>query len=230
MDSKKRKVPIKNIIYMYSYVWDKVNFDSYTFLDNIDDYDSPDVLSELFLINAKNVIKRGLYKEYQEKNEELRGIKGKIDFKNSMNNLSFENAKSYCIYDELTENNIINQIIKSTAFRLYKIKNISKENRKKLNNLLLYFNNVNIINLKKDVFNIQFNKNNLYTYFLIRICELIIMSTNLSETTGDYKFINIFDDDETMQNIYELFIYKFYKYKFEKKQKLFKVEYQHNLK
>lgn len=229
MNKNSRKVPIKNILYMYSYVWDKVQFNDYTFLNNIDDYDSSNVLSTLFLINVKSVMNRGLYKEYKEINEELRGIKGKIDFKNSMNNLSFENSKSFCNYDELTENNSINQIIKSTALKLYRLNDITDENKQRLNNTLLYFNNVDIINIDKKSFDIQFNKNNIYTYFLIRICELINMCINLSEETGEYKFINIFDNDEIMQNIYELFVYKFYKHHFENKQHLFKVEYQHNL-
>ena len=214
---------------MYSYVWDKVDFDDYAFLSNMDDFDSPNILSTLFLINTKAVLKKGLYREYQEINEELRGIKGKIDFKSSLNNLSFENSKSFCMYDEFNENNIINQIIKSTALKLYRIKTITEDNRQKLNNTLLYFNNVDIIDVDKKSFNIKYNKNNLYTYFLIRVCELINMCITLSEETGDYKFIDIIDNDEIMQTVYELFVYKFYKQKLEKEKKLFKVEYQHNL-
>ena len=229
MNKQGRKVPIKNILYMYSYVWDKIDFDDYTFLNNMDDFDSPNILSTLFLINAKAVFKKGLYREYKEVNEELRGIKGKIDFKNSLNNLSFENSKSYCTYDEFNENNIINQIIKSTALKLYKTKNVNEDNRQKLNNTLLYLNNVDIIDIKNNSFNIKFNKNNLYTYYLIRVCELINMCLILSEETGNYKFIDIIDNDEIMQNIYELFVYKFYKQKLEKEKHLFNVEYQHNL-
>ena len=229
MNKQGRKVPIKNVLYMYSYVWDKVNFDDYAFLNNMDDFDSPNILSTLFLINVKSVLKKGLYREYNEKNEELRGIKGKIDFKNSLNNLSFENSKSYCTYDEFNENNLINQIIKSTALKLFRINNITEDNKQKLNNTLLYLNNVDIIDIKKSSFDIRFNKNNLYTYFLIRVCELINMCLTLSEDTGDYKFIDIIDDDEIMQNIYELFVYKFYKQKFSIEKHLFNVEYQHNL-
>ena len=34
----------------------------------------------------------------------------------------------------------------------------------------------------------------------------------LSENNGPYKFINILDDNQRMQDIYEKFIFRFYKY------------------
>ena len=140
MERINRKVPIKNVLYMFSYVWDKVSFQEYTNLNNEDDFDSANILSTLFLLNVNTILKRGLYKEYNEINEEIKGIRGKIDFKNSLNNLSFKNAKAFCYYDILNENNIINQIIKTTALKLYRANGINEDNRKKLNNVLLYFN------------------------------------------------------------------------------------------
>ena len=229
MEGFKRKVPIKNVLYMFSYVWDKVAFQEYTNLDDEDDFDSATILSTLFLINVRSILKRGLYKEYNEINEELKGIRGKIDFKNSLSNLSFENAKAFCYYDILNENNIINQIIKTTAYKLYRADGINEENKRKLNNLLLYLNQVELISITDETFNIRYNKNNLYTKYLINICELINNSLMLSENKGTYRFINILDDDKTMQNIYELFIFKFYKYHLEMKDRLYSVKYQTQL-
>ena len=229
MERLNRKVPIKNVLYMFSYVWDKVSFQEYTNLNNEDDFDSANILSTLFLLNVNNILKRGLYKEYNEINEEIKGIRGKVDFKNSLNNLSFKNAKAFCYYDILNENNIINQIIKTTALKLYRANGINENNRKKLNNVLLYFNQVEVIEINNNTFDIKYNKNNLYTKYLINICELINNSLMLSEDKGSYKFINILDDDKTMQNIYELFIFKFYKYHLEKQKKTYNVNYQTQL-
>lgn len=230
MEKLSRKIPIKNVLYMFSYIWEKVKFNEYINLDNKDDFDSANILSSLFLFNLNTILKKGLYKEYNEISEEIKGIRGKIDFKNSLNNLSFKNAKAFCYYDILNENNIINQIIKTTALKLYKSKGINEENRKKLNNILLYFNQVELIEIQNNTFNIKYNKNNLYTKYLINICELINNSLMLSEDKGSYKFINILDDDKTMQNIYEQFIYKFFKYHLEIQCKKYKVFYQKPLK
>lgn len=205
-----RKVPIKNILYMFSYIWDKAEVIDFALKDNNDDFDSPNILAKLFLENIKDILKIGLYREYKSHTEELRGIKGKINFKESLNQLSFENAKAVCEYDNFDENNIINQIIKTTAYRLYKSNGVQEEYRKELNNILLYFNNVQIIDITDKSFDINFNRNNYYTYFTIMICKLIKDCTMLSEDNGKYKFVNILDDDKKMQVIFELFIYKFY--------------------
>ena len=212
MDKNSRKVPIKNVLYMFSYIRDKAEFFDYTKLSSDDDFDSVNILAELFLVNIDSYLKRGIYREYIERTEELRGIKWKIEFKESLNNLSFQNAKAFCSYDELEANNLINQIIKTTAYKLYKTSWINDENKKKLNNTLLYFNQVELIRLQSSDFDrIVFNKNNMYCFYFIMICKLIHQSTILSENSWEYKFIDILDDDERMCNIFELFVYKFYR-------------------
>lgn len=222
MDKLERKVPIANIFYMFSYIWNKVEVLEKTSLDNSEDFESTDIVCKLFLENIKDIIKVGLYKEYNLYNEELRGIKGKLDFKNSINNMSFQNAKAFCEYDELEINNPINQVLKTTALRLYRINDINENHKKELNHILLYFNQVDVIDLTSKSFDIKFNRNNYYTYFTIMVCKLIFDFTMISENKGKFKFIDILDDDKKMQEIFELFVYKFYS----KKLKDFNVSYQ----
>lgn len=211
MDREKRKIPIKNILYMFSYIWNKAEYIDFNYLNDEDDFESVNILSKLFLENINSLMKKGIYKEYIEKNEETKRIKGKVDFSASIRMLSLKNAKAVCSYDELEEDNVINQIIKTTAYKLYKSEDICNEYKRKLNNVLLYFNGVSIIDINKNTFNINFNKNNYYTYFMICICKLINESSMLSENPGKFKFINILDDDEKMHQVFELFVYKFYK-------------------
>lgn len=225
MDREKRKVPIKNVLYMFSYVWDKAEYMDMTYKDNNDDFDSANILAMLFLENINDVLKRGLYKEYQNKTEEIRGIKGKIDFKESLNKLSFQNVKAECCYDELEENNPINQILKTTAYKLYKSADIKNEYKRRLNNILQLFNDIDIIEITDDKFDIIFDRNNYYTYYMIMICKLINDCTMLSEDPGKYKCIDILDDDNRMSRIFEQFVYMFYK----KKLKEYSVSYQKKL-
>ena len=213
MDREKRKVPIKNVLYMFSYVWDKAEYIEMTFKDNNDDFDSANILAVLFLENINDVLKRGLYKEYQNKVNEIRGVKGKIDFKESLNKLSFQNAKVVCDYDELEENNIINQIIKTTAYKLYKTTDIKKEYKRRLNNVLQLFNDIDVIEISDEKFDILFDRNNYYSYYMIMICKLINDCTMLSEDVGSYKCIDILDDDNKMSKVFERFVYEFYKKK-----------------
>lgn len=220
----KFKVPIKNALFMYSYIWDKVDNKDYINLSSDDDFTSSNIYAELFLINIKKIISRGLYKEYINNNEELRVVKGKIDFVSSINNQSLKKGKIYCNYDELVENNIYNQIIKNIAIRLYKSSDITDINKKKINRVILYFNQVDYVELKKEDFkHLTFNKSNKYYYWMIKICELIFNAQMLSELTGKYNFYDLFNTDENMNNVFELFINKFYYYELPK---MYKVKYQ----
>lgn len=220
----KFKVPIKNALFMYSYIWDKVDNKDFTNLSSEDDFESSNIYVELFLINIKRILAKGLYKEYITNNEKLNVVKGKIDFIKTINKQSLKNGQIYCNHDELEENNIYNKIIKSIAIRLYKSSDITKENKKRLNKVILYFNQVEYIELKKDDFkNITFNRNNSYYFLMIKICELIYNAQMLSEKTGKYVFYDLFNSDENMNNVFELFINKFYHHELDKN---YKVKYQ----
>ena len=65
--------------------------------------------------------------------------------------------------------------------------------------MAIYFNNVQIIEITDKSFDIHFNRNNYYTYFIVMICKLIKDCTMLSENDGKYKFINILDDNKKME-------------------------------
>lgn len=220
----KFKVPIKNALFMYSYIWDKVDNKDYTKLEADDDFSSSNIYAELYLINISRVIKRGLYKEYIERNDELSSIKGSIDIVSTINKQSLKNGKIYCNYDELEENNIYNQILKNIAIRLYKSYDISAENKKKLNRVILYFNQVDYVDISKDSFkNLIFNRSNEHYFYILKICELIFNSQILNDNSGKYMFYDLFDGDKNMDAIFELFVNKFYQIELPKK---YKVGYQ----
>ena len=223
----KFKVPIKNVLFMYSYIWDKFDKKDFNSLSSEDDFDSSNIFAELFLLNINKIIKRGLYKEYNEKCDELNTVKGKIDIISTINKQSLKNCKIYCKFDDLEENNIYNQILKYIAIRLYKTIDINAENKKKLNKVILYFSQVDYVEIKKDAFKkLIFNRSNYYYFYILKICELIYNSQMLSDQKGKYMFYDLFSDDKKMQYVFELFVYKFYEKELPRK---YKIEYQHQL-
>ena len=224
----KFKVPIKNALFMYSYIWDKAESTDLINLDANDTFKSSNIYAELFIINVKKLLLKGLYKEYINKNECLNSIKGRIDFKSTIDKQTLVNGKIYCDYDEYEENNIFNQIIKNIALKLYKSKDLSKTNKKKLNSIIFSFNKVDYIEIKKNDFkNLKYNKMNSHYYLMMKICELILNNQMLSEDSGKYEFMDLFNDDKNMNIVFELFINKFYQQELPKQ---YKVKYQSILK
>ena len=220
----KFKVPIRNALYMYSYIWDKVDSDEYINISAKDDFKSADIYIELFLLNVRRIIKRGLYKEYKQKSECLNIIKGKIDFNRTINTQSLMNGKLYCSYDELNEDNKFNQILKYIAIRLLKSKNISLLHKQKLNRVIHYFSQIEYKEINKSDFNnLIYNRSNNYYFIMMKICELILNSQMLSEETGEFEFFDLFNSDENMNIVFELFVNKFYQYELPKN---YRVKYQ----
>ena len=108
---------------------------------NEDDFNSlADLFARVFDNLLGILIKRGLDKNYIEKNEKIRGIKGKINFNKTIKSLSHLDRKIYCEFDEFSSDIISNQIIKATLKVLLRSK-VNKELKKSLKRKLFTFRN-----------------------------------------------------------------------------------------
>ena len=221
------RVPIKNALFMYSYVWDRVGHQDLTKLASEDSFSSVDVYAELFLLNVEKIIRKGLYQDYNTKNEELKSIKGRIDFQTTLKKQSLISGKVYCHYDEYEENNIYNQMLKAIALRLYKSADINSTHKKKLMKIILRLNQIELIELSPESFNkLEFNNSNKNYYMILKVCKLIYDTLMLTDVKGKYSFYDLFNDDKIMETVFELFINKFYKYELSGK---YSVGYQNQL-
>jgi 5-methylcytosine-specific restriction enzyme subunit McrC len=204
-------IPIKNLYYLLSYAWNKLELGNKMKLNEDDFKSSTNLFARVFDNILGILIKRGLDKNYIEKNEKIRGIKGKIDFNRTIKSLSHLDRKFYCEFDEFSANIIPNKIIKATLKLLISSK-IDRELKKSLKRKILSLSEVNDIELT----NIHFRKtvidrNNSYYQFIIQICKLIFDSTTLDEETGNKVFKEFFGTDKQFAALFESFVLNFYK-------------------
>mgnify|MGYP001162731473 CR=1 FL=1 len=204
-------IPIKNLYYLLSYAWNKLELGSKMKLNDDDFTSSADLFARVFDNVLGILIKRGLDKNYIEKNEKIRGIKGKIDFNKTIKSLSHLDRKFYCEFDEFSANIIPNQIIKATLKVLIRSK-INSDLKKSLKKKVLSLSEINDIELS----NIHFRKtvldrNNSYYQFIIQICKLIFDNTTLDEEIGNKVFKEFFGTDKQFAALFESFVLNFYK-------------------
>ena len=130
-----------------------------------------DILAVILFKIVSKQIKRGLIKEYVPKSEELETLRGKVNLTESMKLKISNKNKLYCEFDNLSVNNYLNRIIKTTIYILILSKDLSPENKKNLKKLIFLFSDVDLVEVKKIRWTKIKNKN---YRVIINICYLIL--------------------------------------------------------
>ena len=157
-------------------------------------------------------LKHGLYREYVNTCDNLTTLRGKLDIQGTIQNKLQHRQKLYCDFDELSENNLMNQVIKTTMTLLIKQGNVKIENKSVLKKDLLFFDSVDYIEpsaIKWD--RIRYQRNNQSYKMLLNICRLVIDGLLLSTEQGMIKMAT-FLDDQRMSHLYEKFILEYFRY------------------
>ena len=170
-----------------------------------------DMFAEILSQGVSSLLKRGLSKEYILKEEALHGIKSKLNVSESVKTLSMIKKKMVCEFDEFSENILLNQIIKTTSMLLIKSKEVSRKSKVKLRNSMLFFDNVDIIDVQEINFkNLHFHKNNKTYELLMNLCYLILEGLLIKEN-GEGLNLRKHINDSQMYSLYENFVLNYYK-------------------
>ena len=114
-----------------------------------------------------------------------------------------------CTYDEFSTNIQFNQIIKSTVLLLLKA-NITNSRKKSLRKLLLFFSDVNEIDLHFVNWTQQYNRSNQNYQMLIVMCYLVYKGLLTTQNNGTTKLMDFFDG-QRMCRLYEKFLLEYYR-------------------
>lgn len=155
-------------------------------------------------------LKQGLYREYVLQHETLSVIRGKVDMHNTILNKIQRKQKLTCEFDELSENNIFNQILKTTMHYLVKDASVAKEQKTALNKVLIFFNNVYLLEPSSIQWSkLYYKRNNKNYEMLLNICYFVLDGMIQTTEKGEYKMIGF--SDERMELLYEKFILEYYR-------------------
>lgn len=207
---KDKTILIKNIYYMLSYAFTPLMQDGY---ENVGKEEFENIHSLFAAILAKGIgrqLKQGLYREYVDRTENLAILRGKIHITGTIKNKLSRQKVVSCEFDELTENNLLNQIIKTTVMLLLRQENVSPYHKSDLKKEMLFFSNVDDIDPAAIHWSsIRFQRNNNTYRLLIGICQLVLEGMLLTTDKGAYKLAT-FIKPEFMSRLYEKFILEYY--------------------
>lgn len=155
-------------------------------------------------------LKQGLYKEYINRREDLSVMRGKINMEGTIRNRMTKKPILTCEFDELSENNLLNQILKTTVTLLLRHGDVKAEYKDDLKKKMLFFSNVDTVEPTSIKWSsIRFQRNNQSYRMLLSICQFIIEGMLLTTDDGDYR-METFIDEQRMCRLYEKFILEYY--------------------
>ncbi len=205
-------IPIQNIYYMLSYSFSVLNEQGYKSITTEKFDNIAELMAAILVKGIATQLKRGLQKEYIGRTEELSLLRGKIDVSESVKTQTMLKSQMVCSYDEFSVNGLMNRILKSTVYLLLK-SDISAKRKKELKKLMVFFADVELIDLNIVNWNIQYNRTNQTYQMMISICYLVVKGLLQTNSYGNTKLMD-FIDEQRMCYLYEKFILQYYKKEF----------------
>ena len=208
---KDKSIYIKNIYYMLSYAFQILRQSNYEEVMS----EKFDMVQDLFAaILAKGIskqLKQGLHREYINKQETLTVVRGKLNMPETIRNRIQHKQKLACEFDELSENNLFNQILKTTIHYLIQDNGVKADRKASLKKLLVFFDGITLL-LPSEISwgKLHYQRNNKNYELLINICYFVLAGMLQTTENGKYK-MTAFSDDH-MARLYEKFVLEYYRY------------------
>ena len=225
-NKKKADIRIKNIYYMLAYVCDALTLSEFESVEKEADFKNIyDMFASVLERRISSQLRRGLHREYRSSTEEMSMVRGKLDMPGTVRNRIRRRYTVTCEVDEFSENNLFNQIIKTTAFLLLNQPEVDRRYKDRLKQKMMYFDNVDRIDPKSIRWNsIRYDRNNRNYRLLIGLCRFIIDEAvlpttkrgvsrlpSLKEAAEYLKENNENKENNKMAQLYEAFVRNYYR-------------------
>ena len=201
-------IPIQNIYYMLSYAFRALRGNGYRRMAAESFHNSAELCAAILCRGVSAQLKRGFQREYIPFTESLTAVRGKIDITGSLKSNSMLRRQLVCDFNEYSINTYKNRILKSTLELLLRA-DISKQRKHEIRNLLMYFGDVDTIDMHSVNWHLQYYRNDEEYQMLISICYLVVNGLLHSASSGSLKLAEF--DEPHMARLYEKFILEYYR-------------------
>ncbi len=202
-------IPIRNIYYMLSYAFQVLTEQGFKKIETEEFENVAELCAAILAKGVSLQLKRGLGREYIENTESLSSLRGRIEISESIKTRSTMKRQLICSYDDFSENSYMNRIVKTTMELLLHA-DIAKTRKKELRKLLVFFGNVDLLDVHMINWRIQYNRNNQTYRMLIAVCFLVVKGLLQTNTDGSTRLMD-FLDEQRMCRLYEKFILEYYR-------------------
>jgi len=201
---------IQNIYYMLSYAFQILKQEDYQQVAGEKFEKINDLFAAILEKGVSRQVKQGLYREYVPIKENLSVMRGKLNMNETIQMRMQRKQKLSCEFDEFSEDNLYNQILKVTINKLIGADDVDPERKQSLKKLIVYFGNVTMIHQNHISWKrLIYQRNNRNYELLLNICYLLLNGMLQTTNDGNYKLLSF--SDEHMEKLYEKFILEYYR-------------------
>ena len=198
-------IRIQNIYHMLAYAFQTLQGQGYRDIAAEEFDNTADLLAEILARGMSLQLKRGLGREYVDREEALSSPRGKIELSESLKTRSILRRQLVCSYDEFSTDTRMNRILKATIALL-----IRSDIDKSLRRLLPYVAEVVDVDLSREDWHMRFDRNNQTYRMLMNVCWLVVKGLLQTRGDGSLRMMD-FLDERRMSHLYEKFILEYYR-------------------
>jgi 5-methylcytosine-specific restriction enzyme subunit McrC len=220
-------IPIRNLWPMLLYAWNEVPLDQvrgwplqYASLERAPTLDA--LLAFVLIRLIQQRLRIGLGHDYIEETNTLRGIRGRINFAETINQHALERGQLICQFQGYRLNSLKNQIIRSTLARLVKVGEFGtdpalvREIHQKLRLLLRDLDGIDFVELTPDLIRRQLYARSGHDHdyrLMLSICDLLLQRQMPGDSEGRTRALVPLIDREllVLYKVYERFVANFYR-------------------
>ncbi|MCD8310182.1 MAG: 5-methylcytosine-specific restriction endonuclease system specificity protein McrC [Prevotellaceae bacterium] len=208
--TKDKSILIRNIYYMLSYAFSVLQKRNYEYIAGETFEHIHDLFAEILYKGVSSQLKRGLHREYVEHTESLPTLKGRLDMRGTIGNKMCCRNELGCVYDEFSENNLLNRILKTTLTLMLREPAVDSARRARLRQLLPYFKEVGQTDIHRIPWDrLVYHRDDQAYAMLMNVCRFIIDNMLLTTESGTYRMAAF--RDEQMNHLFEHFVLAFYR-------------------
>lgn len=214
-------IPIRNLWHMLLYAWNEVPLDGARswMMAYAEQAPTLDALLALILIKLmQQRLRIGLGHDYVEQEQKVAGIRGRIQFGESLKQRTLDRGQMICEFQKYSANSPKNQIIRTTLARLMKAGHFGadtasvKEIQQKLRQLIRNLDGIDFIELTPELLRRQLLSRNDHDYrLMLSICDLILRRQMPGGSESKALVPVIEHELLVLYRVYERFVANFYR-------------------
>ena len=206
-----RTILIRNVYYMLAYALRALHQREYADLAAEEFANVHDLFAAILSKGLSRQLKQGLYREYVTESGELPVLRGKLDVMGTASARMARRQLVSCEFDEFSEDNEVNCIIRSACITLARHGRVDERRRMELMAHVRTLARIGDVDLREAHWgSVRLNRANRSYRLMLGVCELLARGLLQSESDGSMRLADYLGDEQ-MCRLYERFVLEYYR-------------------